>query len=79
MEGLYRDFGAADTLVSELKANEMEAMLPELSEGMRPKASSAVAALRGGVEKVHILDGRVAHAVLLEIFTEDGIGTQVLP
>lgn len=79
VEGLYRDFGSADTLVSELKANEMESMLPELSEGMRPKAASAVAALRGGVEKVHILDGRVAHAVLLEIFTEDGIGTQVLP
>jgi acetylglutamate kinase len=46
---------------------------------MRPKASSAVEALRGGVAKVHILDGRVEHALLLEIFTEDGIGTQVLP
>lgn len=79
VEGLYRDLGAADSLVSELKAGELDAMLPELSEGMRPKASSAVAALRGGVEKVHILDGRVEHAVLLEIFTEDGIGTQVLP
>jgi acetylglutamate kinase len=79
VEGLYRDLGAADSLVSELKAGELEAMLGTLSEGMRPKASSAVAALNGGVEKVHILDGRVAHAVLLEIFTEDGIGTQVLP
>lgn len=79
VEGLYRDLGAADSLVSELKAGELEAMLGALSEGMRPKASSAVAALHGGVEKVHILDGRVAHAVLLEIFTEDGIGTQVLP
>ena len=79
VEGLYRDLGAADSLVSELKAGELEAMLGTLSEGMRPKASSAVAALGGGVEKVHILDGRVAHAVLLEIFTEDGIGTQVLP
>jgi acetylglutamate kinase len=79
VEGLYRDLGAADSLVSELKAGELEAMIGTLSEGMRPKASSAVAALNGGVEKVHILDGRVAHAVLLEIFTEDGIGTQVLP
>lgn len=79
VEGLYRDLGDSDSLVSELKGGELEAMLPELSEGMRPKAASAVAALAGGVEKVHILDGRVEHAVLLEIFTEEGIGTQVLP
>ena len=79
VEGLYLDLGEADSLVSELKVAELESMIGTLSEGMRPKASSAVAALRGGVEKVHILDGRVAHAVLLEIFTEDGIGTQVLP
>lgn len=79
VEGLYRDLGAADSRISELKAEELESMLPGLSEGMRPKAQSAVSALVGGVEKVHILDGRVEHAVLLEIFTEDGIGTQVLP
>jgi acetylglutamate kinase len=79
VEGLYRDLGAADSLVSELKAGELQAMLATLSEGMRPKATAAVAALRGGVDKVHILDGRIAHAVLLEIFTEEGIGTQVLP
>lgn len=79
VEGLYRDLGTADSLVSELKATELGSMIGALSEGMRPKASSAVTALRSGVEKVHILDGRVAHAVLLEIFTEDGIGTQVLP
>ena len=79
VEGLYRDLGAAESLVSELKAGELEAMAAELSDGMRPKAMSAVAALSAGVEKVHILDGRVEHALLLEIFTEDGIGTQVLP
>ena len=79
VEGLYRDLGTADSLVSELKAGELESMLQDLSEGMRPKAASAVAALGRGVEKVHILDGRVEHAVLLEVFTEDGIGTQVLP
>lgn len=79
VEGLYRDLGSADSLIPEVKGDELEAMLPGLSEGMRPKAASAVDALHGGVEKVHILDGRVEHAVLLEIFTEDGIGTQVLP
>ena len=79
VEGLYRDLGDSESLVSEMKAGELDALVPSLSEGMRPKAASAVAALAGGVEKVHILDGRVEHAVLLEIFTEEGIGTQVLP
>ena len=79
VEGLYRDLGDTDSLVSEIKAGELQSMLDDLSEGMRPKAASALTALEGGVEKVHILDGRVEHAVLLEIFTEEGIGTQVLP
>ena len=79
VEGLYRDLGDQDSLVSELKSGELEGMLVDLSEGMRPKAGSALAALRSGVGKVHVLDGRVPHALLLEIFTDAGIGTQVLP
>jgi acetylglutamate kinase len=79
VEGLYRDLGDEGSLVSEMKSGELEGMLTSLSAGMRPKAASAVDALNGGVAKVHILDGRVQHALLLEIFTEDGIGTQVLP
>ncbi|MBW3594600.1 MAG: acetylglutamate kinase [Actinobacteria bacterium] len=79
VEGLYRDLGTADSLVPEVKATELQSMLDRLSDGMKPKAASAVSALGGGVEKVHILDGRLRHALLLEIFTEDGIGTQVLP
>lgn len=79
VEGLYRDLGAADSLVSELKSGELEAMVDGLSQGMLPKAMSAIGALQAGVEKVHILDGRVEHALLLEIFTEEGVGTQVLP
>ena len=77
VEGLYRDLGDAGSLVSEMKVNELDELLPTLSEGMRPKAASAVDALRTGVGKVHILDGRVEHALLLEIFTDEGIGTQV--
>jgi acetylglutamate kinase len=77
--GLYTDFGDRGSLVSEMKAAELEALAPELSEGMRPKAASAVDALQGGVGKVHVLDGRIPHALLLEIFTDEGIGTQVLP
>jgi acetylglutamate kinase len=79
VEGLYRDLGDSDSLVSEMKSAELAALLPQLSEGMRPKAASAVAALASGVQKVHILDGRVPHALLLEVFTDEGVGTQVLP
>ena len=78
VEGLYRDLGDSNTLVSEIKRDELKAMIEHLSEGMRPKAEAAVAALGSGVGKVHILDGRVDHALLLEIFTEEGVGTQVL-
>ena len=78
VEGLYRDLGRAESLISELKLDEAEQLVSRLSEGMRPKVQSAIDALRGGVEKVHILDGRVEHSLLIEIFTQDGIGTQVL-
>jgi acetylglutamate kinase len=79
VEGLYRDLGDASSLVSEMKRDDLAALLPHLSSGMKPKAESALAALGAGVPKVHVLDGRVEHALLLEIFTPDGIGTQVLP
>lgn len=79
VEGLYTDFGDRGSLVSEMKASQLAELVPSLSEGMRPKAASALAALDSGVGKVHVLDGRVRHALLLEIFTDEGIGTQVLP
>jgi acetylglutamate kinase len=79
VDGLYRDFGVQESVVSELRVDELRSLVPALSDGMRPKAASAVEALDAGVSKVHILDGRVEHALLLEIFTHEGIGTQVLP
>lgn len=79
VEGLYRDFGAGGAPISELRMGELEAMTPQLSAGMRPKAASATEALRAGVDKVHIIDGRIEHALLLEVFTDSGIGTQVVP
>jgi acetylglutamate kinase len=79
VEGLYRDLGDEGSLVSEVKAPELMQMVDGLSEGMRPKVISALEALGGGVGKVHILDGSIPHALLLEIFTDEGIGTQVLP
>ena len=71
--------GAPDQVISSLSASALAAMLPGLSEGMIPKMEACVAAVRGGVPRAHVLDGRLPHAVLLEIFTDSGIGTMVLP
>jgi acetylglutamate kinase len=78
--GLYQDFGGADqSLMSEVSVDLLEGMLTgdELHAGMRPKVRSIVSAVRGGVPRAHILDGRVLHAVLIEIFTDEGVGTMV--
>jgi acetylglutamate kinase len=87
--GLYADWpagggsaGAADPpgeIISELSAAELAALLPRLSEGMIPKMEACLTAVRGGVPQAHVLDGRLPHAVLLEIFTDSGIGTMVVP
>jgi acetylglutamate kinase len=78
VEGLYGDLGDTESLISEIKKDDLADMVPGLSSGMRPKASGALTALESGVDKVHILDGRVEHALLLEIFTDSGVGTQVI-
>ncbi|MDQ3785105.1 MAG: acetylglutamate kinase [Actinomycetota bacterium] len=78
VEGLYRDFGDSQSLIPELTLAELTAMSSGISAGMGPKVASIVHALESGVGKAHILDGRVEHALLLEIFTEKGIGTQVI-
>lgn len=79
VDGLYSDLGDSGSLISEIKLSELEILAPQLSTGMRPKVLSAIDAMRNGVERVHILDGRVEHALLLEIFTDAGAGTVVLP
>jgi len=77
VEGLYADWPASDEVVSELTAAELDTLLPTLSSGMIPKMEACLRAVRGGVPKAHILDGRVPHALLLEVFTSEGVGTQV--
>ena len=77
--GLYRDWPSSADVISELTAAELERLLPGLSAGMIPKMEACLTAVRGGVPQAHILDGRLKHAVLLEIFTDSGIGTMVLP
>jgi acetylglutamate kinase len=66
-------------VISQLDAAELSAMLPALSGGMIPKMEACLTAVRGGVPRAHVLDGRLPHAILLEIFTDSGIGTMVVP
>ncbi|NLA09845.1 MAG: acetylglutamate kinase [Microbacteriaceae bacterium] len=75
--GLYRDWPNRDSLVSHIDAAELREMLPSLESGMIPKMTACLEAVEGGVETAAIIDGRVPHSVLVEIFTEHGIGTEV--
>jgi acetylglutamate kinase len=77
--GVYGDFPDEDSLISRIDPDGLEALIVEgrVSKGMIPKLRSCVQALRGGVTRAHILDGRVPHALLLEFFTREGIGTMV--
>jgi len=76
--GLFRDWPASTEVISQLTAGDLEAILPSLSAGMIPKMEACLTAVRGGVPQAHVLDGRLKHAVLLEIFTDSGIGTMVI-
>jgi acetylglutamate kinase len=95
VEGLYTDWPAgapapgprpapgeaagAGPVISQLSATELERLLPRLSAGMIPKMEACLRAVRGGVPQAHVLDGRLPHSLLLEIFTDSGIGTMVVP
>ena len=79
VEGLYADWPASDEVVSTLTAAELEVLLPGLAAGMVPKMEACLRAVEGGVARAHVLDGRVAHSLLLELFTDEGIGTMVVP
>ncbi|MCC3303165.1 acetylglutamate kinase [Arthrobacter sp. zg-Y895] len=79
VEGLYGDWPDKSSLISSLTAGELRAMLPGLEAGMIPKMQACLAAVDGGVDRAAVVDGRMAHSMLLEIFTEAGIGTQVVP
>ncbi|MGD0063810.1 MAG: acetylglutamate kinase [Streptosporangiaceae bacterium] len=76
--GLYRDWPSSAEVISQLTVPELERLVPGLSAGMIPKMEACLTAVRGGVPQAHVLDGRLSHAVLLEIFTDSGIGTMVV-
>ena len=79
VEGLYADYPASTDLISSLDADSLEQLLPSLADGMVPKMEACLRAVRGGVARAHVLDGRVPHSLLLEIFTDSGVGTMVHP
>ncbi len=75
--GLYADWPASTEVVRQIGADELAALLPTLASGMIPKMEACLGAVRGGVPRATVIDGRVPHALLLEIFTDEGIGTMV--
>lgn len=77
--GLYSDWPNRDSLVSQITTSELRAMLPTLESGMIPKMTACLDAVDGGVAKAAIIDGRVPHSILLEVFTQNGSGTEVVP
>ncbi len=76
--GLYRDWPNRDSLVSVIDSDELRSLLPSLEAGMIPKMAACLEAVDGGVEKAAIIDGRQPHSILLEIFTQNGVGTEVV-
>lgn len=80
IEGLYKDINDKSSFISRLYASEADQLITEgiIGGGMLPKLNNCTSAIRNGVSRVHILDGRIPHCLLLEIFTDRGIGTAIL-
>ncbi len=79
VEGLYSNWPDPLSVIRTIGIERLRSMLPELESGMVPKMEACLRAVDGGVSRAHVIDGRVAHCVLLEVFTDSGIGTMVLP
>ena len=78
VEGLYRDWPNSTEVIHQIAVDDLAAMLPTLASGMIPKMEACLEAVRAGVPKATVIDGRVPHSLLLEIFTDEGVGTMVL-
>lgn len=80
VRGIMRSPEDPNSLISTLTINEARSLIKEgaVQEGMIPKVRAAIAALEGGVKKTHIIDARIPHALLLEIFTKEGVGTEII-
>lgn len=80
VEGLYRDFGDKNSFISRIQVSEAEELIDNgyIGGGMLPKLANCTSAVKSGVHKVHILDGRIPHCLLLEVFTDKGVGTAIV-
>ena len=79
VEGLYRDWPDSDDVIQEISPETLATLMPTLASGMVPKMGACLKAVTEGVPRATVVDGREPHSVLLEIFTDEGVGTQVLP
>jgi acetylglutamate kinase len=81
VEGIFRDFSDKSSLIDQMSSREAQSLIASgaAQKGMIPKLSACVSALKGGVERAHIIDGREPHSLLVELFTDEGIGTMVVP
>jgi acetylglutamate kinase len=77
VEGLYRDWPDSDDVIQQISPEALAELMPSLASGMVPKMAACLQAVRNGVPRATIVDGREPHAVLLEIFTDEGVGTMV--
>nr|WP_245951302.1 acetylglutamate kinase [Phytoactinopolyspora halophila] len=79
VEGVYRDWPESTDIITELTGNELAELLPDLDSGMVPKMRACLRAVEGGVPEATVIDGRVPNSLLLEVFTDEGVGTMVVP
>jgi acetylglutamate kinase len=79
VEGLYSEYPDRSTLVQQIGSEELEQVLPEIDSGMAPKMAACLRAVRGGVARATVVDGRLEHALLLEMLSSEGTGTMVVP
>ena len=80
IEGLYKDINDKSSFISRITASDAEALIADglIGGGMLPKLNNCTSAIENGVNRVHILDGRIPHCLLLEIFTNSGVGTAII-
>jgi acetylglutamate kinase len=79
VEGVYANWPESTDVIRTLSLSELESLIPTLTAGMIPKMQACATAVAGGVQQSHVIDGRIPHSVLLEVFTSEGFGTMVVP
>jgi acetylglutamate kinase len=78
VEGLYREWPDRSSLIHKIRAGELAGMMNSIATGMQPKMEACLRAVRAGVPRAHVIDGRLAHSLLTEVFTDEGVGTMVV-